>query len=192
MSKEITTKKFAQKFAETINCKIEDSVCVNFTKTEGAMYIAGKRCPIDSRLFISISPEGKLEILNPDNVSFVIKPKYDEDFTAYFSFDGEVHKFSWKHPYDLGYIFIGIFKSDDIITYVTVSPPQSSGNLSGVFLDFGYKGSSYQKVLELASYELSMIIALTHNAGQYDFEKFLKNKSPALTTDATCTMKGGD
>lgn len=190
MSKEITIKKFNQKFAETINCKIEDSVCVNFTKTEGAMYIAGKRCRIKSRLFISISPEGKLEILNPDDVSFVIKPKFDEDFTAYFSFNGEVHKFSWKHQYDLGYIFIGIFKSDDIITYVSVSPPQSSGNLSGVFLDYGYKGSSYQKVLELASFELSTILTLTNSADQYDFEKFLKTDLPELTTDDT--TKGGD
>ncbi|MGM9937209.1 MAG: hypothetical protein ACI38A_07670 [Candidatus Ornithomonoglobus sp.] len=74
MSKEITIKKFAQKFAETINCKIEDSVCVNFTKNEGAMYIAGQRCRIESRLLMSISPDGKLNFLNPDRFAFAIKP----------------------------------------------------------------------------------------------------------------------
>lgn len=192
MSKHISMEKFDKKFAEAIDFPIENSVCVNFTKSEAAMYISGKRCQIKSGLFMSISPDGELKILNPDNISFVIKPKYDIDFTAFVSFAGEARKYSWKHPYDLPYIFVGLFKNDDIIVNVTLSSPQFVGNLSGVFLDYGYKGPSYQKVLELASSELSMITALTKSADQYDFTNLLKNESLALTTDDTCAMKGGD
>lgn len=127
-------------------------------------------------------------MINPDDITFAIKPKYDKDFTAFFSLAGDNYKFSWKHPYDLSYIFVGIFKSNEIIVYVTLSTPQSSGNLSGVFMDFGYKGPSYQKVLELISSELSVITTVTQNRDQYDFEKFLSNESHFSTSDA---IEGG-
>lgn len=192
MSKEISMKKFDRKFTEAIDCKIEDSVCVQSTKDKGAVFIGGKRIRIDKRLFMAITPDGNLEILNPDDISFVIKPKFDEDFTAFFSFAGETHKFSWKQPYDLPFIFVGIFKSDDIIIYVTLSKPICSGNLSGVYLDCGFKGTTYQKVLELASSELSTITSLINNADRYTFDKILKSDLLSTTIDANNTTDGGD
>lgn len=192
MSKKISMEKFDKKFAETIDFEIESSVCINSSKTEGTMYIGGKRCRITEKLFMAISPNGDVDMLNPDDIAFAIKPKYDKDFTAFFSYAGENHKFSWKHPYDLPYIFVGVFKSSKIIVYVTMSTPQSSGNLSGVFMDFGYKGPSYQKVLELVSSELSTVTTLSKSTDRYDFEKFLSNESHFSTTDAIYPTEEGN
>lgn len=192
MSKMISPEKFDKAFKEAIDCEIENSVCVKSTKDKGAVFIGGKRLRIDNRIFMAITPEGNLEILDPDDISFIIKPSYGKDFTAFFSFAGETHKFSWKQPYDLPFIFVGIFKAADIIVYVTLSKPIASGNLSGVYLECGFKGTTYQKVIELASFELSTITTLIKKADQYTFENILKSDLLLTTTDAINTAEGDD
>ena len=193
MSKIISIEKFERKVAEVKNFAIEDAVSIILSRTERAMYINGKRCRIDNQLLLSITPEGRIDRINPDNFSVVVKPKYDKDFTAFCLFEDDIYKFNWKHPYDLSHILVGVFKNDDIVVYITLSAPPSSGNLSGIFLDIGYKGGySYQKVLELISSELSMVTTLSKTTDQYAFSNLLKADPLPSIIDADYTVKEGD
>lgn len=173
MGKIISSKEVQRKYRDWVDFDGKNSIGVEINEKRMNLYFNEKRQRIESYICFVREPDGSLKPFKLDNLLFAARNMFDENYySAVLSIDDKNLKYTYKKPYDSSYSFIFICRTRDAILQVVLyNAMVVGGNLSGVYVNYGYKGANFDQVNEGVA---ALLTCISNTAFKNDLSDSIK------------------